>query len=146
MTEEIRVTHSAGGVVLNEQNEVIVVNQRGKFWSLPKGHIDPGETPLQAAEREIREESGASGLKYIQKLGRYERFKLGPNSGESDDMSEKKVITMFLFHAHHQLLKPEDPHNPEARWVPLEEVEALLSHPKDKEFFASILPNIKPAP
>jgi ADP-ribose pyrophosphatase YjhB (NUDIX family) len=144
MAEEVRTTYSAGGVVLNERNEVIVVNQRGKFWSLPKGHVDPGETPVQAAEREIREESGATGLKYVKELGTYERFKLGPNSGESDDMSEKKIITVFLFHARHQALAPEDPHNPEARWVPLEKVEALLSHPKDKEFFASIFPDLKP--
>ena len=51
-------TESAGGVVLNEKGEVLVVSQKGETWSLPKGHLDEWETARQAAEREICEESG----------------------------------------------------------------------------------------
>jgi 8-oxo-dGTP pyrophosphatase MutT (NUDIX family) len=58
----MRKTHSAGGVVTNDEGKVLVVNQRGTSWSLPKGHIDPGESALAAAEREIYEESGIRDL------------------------------------------------------------------------------------
>jgi 8-oxo-dGTP pyrophosphatase MutT (NUDIX family) len=54
----MRKTRSAGGVVTNEEGEILVVSQRGTSWSLPKGHIDPGEDALVAAKREIYEESG----------------------------------------------------------------------------------------
>lgn len=53
-----RETRSAGGVVLNRQGLVLVVNQDGRTWSLPKGHVDAGEEPLEAARREAYEESG----------------------------------------------------------------------------------------
>lgn len=33
----------------------------GKRWQLPKGHIEPGETPEEAAVREVREETGVTG-------------------------------------------------------------------------------------
>ncbi len=42
--------------------EILVVRPSivfGDHWTLPKGHIDPGESPLEAALREVAEESGA---------------------------------------------------------------------------------------
>lgn len=37
---------------------VLLVEQGGEFWSLPKGHAEAGETPIEAAEREFYEEAG----------------------------------------------------------------------------------------
>ena len=54
---------------LNKKGEVLVVNQRGTSWSLPKGHIDFGEDALTAAKREIYEEAGITDLKIIKELG-----------------------------------------------------------------------------
>ena len=130
-------THSAGGVVLNKKGQVLVVNQRGKSWSLPKGHLEKNEDVLTAARREIHEESGLADLILIKPLGSYTRPKIGKHGGE--DVGEIKQLTFFLFHATSEFLKPIDPDNPEARWVDREGVAALLSHPKDKEFFESVL-------
>ncbi len=132
----IKVTVSAGGVVLNQQGEILVINQNGTSWSLPKGHVAPGEEPIQAAIREISEESGITDLHLQQILGAYGRYRLGKNTGE--DKTEWKVLLFFLFKTGQNQLKPKDPHNPEARWVNPDEVEALLTHPKDKKFYRSI--------
>jgi len=129
-------TRSAGGVVVNPEGEVLVVSQRGTSWSLPKGHIDPGESALETARREIYEESGIRDLDLIGELGTYERPKIGVNGG--DDRSELKTITMFLFRTGERSLRPVDPDNPEARWVERSEVEALLTHERDKEFFRGV--------
>jgi ADP-ribose pyrophosphatase YjhB (NUDIX family) len=129
-------TYTAGGVVLNSSNQILVVNQHGNSWSLPKGHIDPGEDAKQAAEREIREESGISQLSFVKELGSYERHRIGVNGQE--ETNELKHITIFLYRTLQQKLAPEDPDNPEARWVNQAEVSSLLTHPKDKEFFESI--------
>ena len=136
-----KVTVTAGGVVINAQGMVLVVNQNGTSWSLPKGHVDPGEEPLEAAIREIREESGVTDLHLLQTLGAYGRYKLGQNTGE--DKSEWKVMLFFLFKTRQNELKPQDPHNPEARWVQPDGVESLLTHPKDKAFFKSIRTQIQ---
>ena len=129
-------THSAGGVVTNDEGKVLVVSQHGTSWSLPKGHIDAGENALAAAEREIYEESGIRDLELIRELGSYERHKIGVDGG--DDRSELKVITMFLFRTREKLLKPVDPENPEARWVEKSKVPLMLTHEKDKEFFRGV--------
>lgn len=126
-------TVSAGGVVINDTGQILIVNQKGNSWSLPKGRIEDGEDALTAAKREIYEESGVKELQVIKKLGSYERFKLGGNGYE--DKSELKRITLFLFTTSEVHLSPIDPDNPEARWVKKDEVANLLTHEKDREFF-----------
>lgn len=128
----------AGGVVVNRDGDVCVVNQRGNSWGLPKGHIDPGEDALTCAKREIQEESGLSELIFVKELGSYERYKIGKDPS-TEDTSELKEYTFFLFTTEQMELAPEDPHNPEARWVSRDEVAALLTHPKDAAFFESII-------
>ena len=54
---------SAGGVVVRGDETIVIVPIRraanGRaVLALPKGHVDPGETPAQAATREVREEAG----------------------------------------------------------------------------------------
>ena len=132
----MKKTHSAGGVVTNGEGEVLVVSQHGTSWSLPKGHIDAGEDALDAAQREIYEESGIRDLEFVRELGTYERHKIGLHGG--DDRSELKVITMFLFRTTQKSLRPIDPENPQAKWVERTEVAGLLTHEKDKEFFRGV--------
>lgn len=132
----MKQTRSAGGIVMNKKGEILVVNQHGNSWSLPKGHIDPREDPLTAAQREIYEESGIDDLTLVKELGSYQRYKIGLDGG--DNLSELKTIYMFLFKTNQEALSPQDPHNPEARWVEKEKVADLLTHRKDKEFFSRV--------
>lgn len=55
------VLEAAGGVVQNAENKLLVFFRRG-FWDLPKGKIDHGESPQEAALREVREETGLVNL------------------------------------------------------------------------------------
>lgn len=48
---------AGGGLVLNEQQELLMIFRRGK-WDLPKGKLDAGETIEACAVREIKEETG----------------------------------------------------------------------------------------
>jgi 8-oxo-dGTP pyrophosphatase MutT (NUDIX family) len=52
---------SAGGLVVYNSRILLIATQKGKRWQLPKGHIEAGETPEQAAIREVREETGVNG-------------------------------------------------------------------------------------
>ncbi|HRI61402.1 MAG TPA: NUDIX domain-containing protein, partial [Saprospiraceae bacterium] len=57
-----KVLEAAGGFVRNAENKLLVFFRRGS-WDLPKGKIDAGETPEQAAVREVQEETGLVNLK-----------------------------------------------------------------------------------
>lgn len=52
---------AAGGVVYNNKGQILVIFRRG-YWDLPKGKIDKGETPEEAALREVNEETGLKQL------------------------------------------------------------------------------------
>lgn len=138
------ITKSAGGIVINTDGQVLVVSQHGNSWSLPKGHIEDNEDVLAAAKREIEEESGISELVLLKDLGSYTRYRIGP-PGTPEDKSELKTIFLFLFTTTQTHLNPSDPHNPEARWVDIDAVSELLTHPKDKDYFLSVIPTIKNA-
>lgn len=125
---------------MNRKGEVLVVNQNGTSWSLPKGHIEKGEDALTAAKREIYEESGVRDLELIRELGGYERFRIGKDGGEN--RSELKTIHLFLFRTAEMELSPVDAENPEARWVERDRVAELLTHPKDKEYFLALAKSI----
>jgi 8-oxo-dGTP pyrophosphatase MutT (NUDIX family) len=60
----MRISH-AGAVVYRdmdgERRYLVVTSSTGSHWVLPKGHLDPGELPEQAALRELREETGVIG-------------------------------------------------------------------------------------
>jgi len=56
------LTHGGGIVIRREKGElvylIITARKNPNHWVLPKGHIDPGESPEQTAVREVAEETG----------------------------------------------------------------------------------------
>jgi len=56
--EHAPVDRAAGGVVVHQGCILVVHRPRYDDWSLPKGHVDPGESWAEAAIREVREETG----------------------------------------------------------------------------------------
>lgn len=72
--EVVRETTS-GGVVFRrhgEKNElqILLMQDAKNRWTIPKGHVEPGEEPRQTAEREIREETGLKEMKVHSWLGK----------------------------------------------------------------------------
>ena len=125
-------TTVAGGIVFNKNKKIIIVNQNNNSWSLPKGHVENNETLIEAAKREIYEETGVKNLKFIKSLGYYQRYRIGL-TGE-DDREELKIIHIFLFFTSTIKLQPLDSHNPEAVWTTFKQGINLLTHKEDKRF------------
>ncbi|MEI6044693.1 MAG: NUDIX domain-containing protein [Chloroflexota bacterium] len=69
--EEIRLNQyqAAGGVVHYNGKLLVLLKPKANELRLPKGHIEPGETPEEAALREVAEESGYIDLEIIASLG-----------------------------------------------------------------------------
>lgn len=129
---------SAGGIVLNKSGKkVIVVHQGGVSWSLPKGHVEKNETFEETAKREIFEETGVMDLKLIRKFRSYERYKISKD-GKGETKTEFKELHFFLFQTNVIKLKPGEDITWEARWVDIDKVADLLTHPKDKDFFRRV--------
>lgn len=135
-----KLIQSAGGVVISLDGKILIVSQGGTSWSLPKGQLEANENTLEAAKREIHEESGISDLELIKELGSYTRYGIALDGG--DDKRFVKTIHMFLFRTNQTQLKPIDPENPEALWLDKSEIADKLTHRKDKDFFIKSLSEI----
>lgn len=64
---KIKVISAAGGLVLNDNKEVLFIYRADK-WDLPKGRIEKGETIEDTALREVEEECGIFNLKLVKPL------------------------------------------------------------------------------
>jgi 8-oxo-dGTP pyrophosphatase MutT (NUDIX family) len=132
---------SAGGVVVRGDEVVVIVPTRRaadgtRVLSLPKGHVDPGETPLQAAQREVREEAGIV-AEPVRELGesRYWYRRDGRTIGKS--------VYFFLFRYLSGDTADHDEEVEEARWLPLKEAEKKLTYPAEREMVTRAIEHLE---
>jgi 8-oxo-dGTP pyrophosphatase MutT (NUDIX family) len=123
---------SAGGVVVRDGGEVIVIvptrraADGSKVLCLPKGHLDPGETALQAAQREVREETGVQ-ADLLQDLGEVRYWY------RRDGRAVPKSVIFFLFRYLSGDTADHDDEVEEARWMSLQEAHKVLSYEGERE-------------
>lgn len=66
---------TAGGIIFRltpdqKDIEVLLIQDSKNRWTIPKGHVEPGETAKQTAVREIHEETGLAKVKVLSWLGK----------------------------------------------------------------------------
>ncbi len=123
---------SAGGVVVRSPvsgPEIALIarsDRRGRLtWCLPKGHIEPGESPEQAAVREVREETGIDGRIDVA-LGTIDFWFM------AEGRRIHKTVHHFLLRAHGGELSDADPEVTQVAWVPLAEVPGRLRYADER--------------
>jgi len=110
--------------------------ERGGFWQILTGRIEPGESPLQAAAREVSEETGFSGE--LRELGYVHSFALGD-----------KLPPLFAQETVFALRVRGEPRlsveHVEQRWCTAEEAEQLLPFAGLRRAARMVLTSVLPA-
>ncbi|MEJ6760996.1 MAG: NUDIX hydrolase [Candidatus Planktophila sp.] len=129
---------SAGGLVVDTTGKLgLLIGRRdlkdasGKriLWSLPKGHIEDGETPEEAALREVQEETGIESV--IEKsLGVIDFWFMAGGK------RIHKTVHHYLFRESGGLLAPQESEVDEVGWFPLPEIIERLAYPDEKKLIA----------
>ena len=126
---------SAGGLVIDgldgprdEQVAALIgrVDRRGRMlWSLPKGHIEMGETAEQTAIREVAEETGIRGS-VLAALGRIDYWFV------TDGRRVHKTVHHYLMRFSGGELSDEDLEVAEVAWVPIQELPSRLAYADER--------------
>jgi len=128
---------SCGGVVVRDGECIVIVPTRraaggAQVLALPKGHPENGETPADAAMREVREEAGVE-TTVREKLGDVRYWY------QRDGRRIAKTVTFFLLD--YVAGEPDD-HDHEvehARWIGLEQAARELSYKGERDMAARAL-------
>ncbi len=72
--DEVVHETTSGGIVFRKNSsgalEILLMKDAKDRWTIPKGHVEPGEDPGATAEREIREETGLQDMEVLVWLGK----------------------------------------------------------------------------
>jgi 8-oxo-dGTP diphosphatase len=130
-----RPVHAAGGIVVRAGSEpLFAVVQMSKFdsWVLPKGKLMRGETAIEAAQREVMEETGhdVAVHEFVGTLA----YEVG---------GRPKIVQFWRMQAlddapAHELMRDAKM----VDWLPLEGALGRLTHLREREFLGSVGPHV----
>ena len=120
-----------GVVLLNKNNQIFVakrIDNPKDFWQMPQGGIDNGENYLEAALRELKEETSIKSVEVIQEIQEEITYNL-PDSllgiiwkGKYKGQTQRWFIMRFLGNDNEINLKTKHPEFLEWKWVDIENI------------------------
>jgi 8-oxo-dGTP pyrophosphatase MutT (NUDIX family) len=121
---------SAGGLVVHGDAAraalIARLDRRGRLlWSLPKGHVEAGESPADAAVREVAEETGITG-RVVAPLGTIDFWFV------ADGRRVHKTVHHYLLLAEAGELSDADVEVAAVQWVPIDDLPARLAYADER--------------
>ena len=132
---ELPLRLGVGVVLLNNENKVFVGkridNQEGNYWQMPQGGIDKNENFLEAAKRELEEETGVKTVKIIKDLNSLLTYDL-PNhllgkiwQGKYRGQKQKWFIMRFIGSEDEINVKTKKAEFKEWKWIDINQLTSV---------------------
>ncbi len=139
--QHMRHEKSCGAIVYRRSHgniEILLIRHiNSGHWSFPKGHVEPGETEVETAIREIREETSIDVI-------------IDPTFRETVSYSPKrdtqKVVVYFIGKAKNFDYVPQEEEISEVRWVDIGHASHMLTYENDKNIVIKAKSIIKNTP
>ena len=138
----MRYEKSCGAVIFRKDddwNVLLIRHAKGRHISFPKGHVEPGETESQTAEREILEETGLR-VRVDRRFRAENRYNIRPDT--------QKLVVIFAALTDQAVITPQPEEIAEAFWLPIEAAAARLTYERDRKIMRDAFDHIQryPAP
>ena len=124
--QELPLRIGVGIILLNHENNVFVgkrIDNPKNFWQMPQGGVDQNENFLQAARRELEEETGIKSVKLIKALDGWLKYDLPENllgklwNGKYRGQKQKWFVMKFLGKTDEINVKTKNPEFFDWKWI-----------------------------
>jgi len=123
---ELPLRIGVGIILLNHENQILVgkrIDNPKNFWQMPQGGVDKNENFLQAAKRELEEETGVKSIELIKEIDGWLKYDLPKNllgkiwKGKYRGQRQKWFIMKFLGKNNEIDVKTKNPEFSSWKWV-----------------------------
>tara|TARA_Y100000590_G_scaffold80714_1_gene89636 strand:- start:999 stop:1475 length:477 start_codon:yes stop_codon:yes gene_type:complete len=135
--EELPLRTGVGIVLLNNENYVFVgkrIDNPKDSWQMPQGGVDENENFLQAAKRELEEETGIKSVKLIKELDGWFKYNLPSYllgklwKGKYRGQKQKWFVMKFLGKPEEINVKTKNPEFLDWKWIELSKLPEIAVH------------------
>ena len=134
---ELPLRLGVGVVLLNQKNEVFVgkrIDNPKNSWQMPQGGVDQNENFLEAAKRELEEETGIKSVKLIKELDGWFKYNLPKYllgklwKGKYRGQKQKWFVMKFLGKSSEINVKTKNPEFFKWKWIELSKLPNIAVH------------------
>ena len=129
MENQVKVEKSCGCIIIDNE-KILLVKQTKGFWSFPKGHMESGETELQTAIREVKEETNIDVIPDENK--RYVEEYMMENGN-------KKQVVYFVARKTSADVKAQESEIADIKWLNFKDAYQTISYDYMKELILKVL-------
>ena len=132
--QELPLRIGVGIVLLNNENNIFVgkrIDNPKNSWQMPQGGVDKNENFLQAAKRELEEETGIKTVKLIKELDGWFKYDLPEYllgklwNGKYRGQKQKWFVMKFIGKTNEINVKTENPEFLDWKWIKLSELTSI---------------------
>ena len=124
--EKLPLRNGVGIILLNHENKVFVgkrIDNPKNFWQMPQGGVNQNEDLLQAAKRELEEETSIKSIKLIKEISEWLEYELPKNllgkvlEGKYRGQKQKWFIMKFVGEENEINVKTKNPEFLDWKWI-----------------------------
>ena len=129
--KELPLRIGVGIILLNKKNKVFVgkrIDNPKNFWQMPQGGVDKNENLLQAAKRELEEETGIKSVELVKELKEWLQYDLPKNllgkiwEGKYRGQNQKWFIMNFIGKDDEININTKNPEFLDWKWIAISEL------------------------
>ena len=149
--KNLPLRNGVGIIVLNNKNKVFVarrIDNPKNFWQMPQGGVDKGESLLEAAYRELEEETNITNVKLIKEIEGTLTYELPAHllgkiwKGKYKGQKQKWFLMRFLGFDSDINIKTKNPEFIEWKWIEVDDLPKVIVDFK-KHIYEELVPEIK---